>query len=121
MALVDNYAGVLRQNRDTFKCIYRQHRVICDNNVGLLSYQPALGRKAFLPETALGFTNALTSANGNAAPYSGVNFVWILIAVTGARVFCPSAHCYDLLAKGTLWGAKKCSALIFRHRTVEFL
>jgi hypothetical protein len=95
--------------------------VICDNNVGLLSYQPALGSKAFLPETTLRFANALTPPNGNAAPYPRVNFVRILIAVTGARVFCPSAHCYDLLAKGTLWGAKKCSAFILGYRTVEFL
>ena len=102
MSFIDDHPGMLWQHRDAFKGIYCQHRMVGHDDVSLLGDQAPLGGEALLAKTALGLTYALAATHRQTAPNPRVNFIRVLVSVTGARLLRPSPNGHHLLPERTL-------------------
>ena len=97
MSLVNNHSSVLGQDGNVFQHINSQQRVICDDDVGLLSLFAGDFSKTVLDQGArLPHALAATDAKGPPDPLFDGWFEFELVA--GAGFLCPSPQVLGLLA-----------------------
>ena len=121
MALIDDDRRVLGEHWNALECIDCEHRVVRDDDVGLLRLKAPFDREALLAEGATALTDAFTASDGQRPPDPRVDVIRVVVAIAGRGLLRPLANGNHLLGQCALLGGEQRVGFVLGDRTVQLL